>query len=216
MSQIRWTPSIGDPTFLGWFTVFAYFFCAWLCFLAFMAEKPGPSRPYWSAIRSLFRVFWKRWPTVPIPARRSALWLTYGVLLLLLGINKQLDLQSLLTELARAMAKQQGWYERRRAVQVAFLFGLTFAGGAGLVLLLYLMKGGVKDFFPCLLGATVIVGFVILRAATFNKMTPSLVEASFDTHVTALLELSGIGLIALGAHLRIRRDSRRPPRARDD
>ena len=29
----RWQPNIGDPTFMGWFTVFAYLLVAFLCLL---------------------------------------------------------------------------------------------------------------------------------------------------------------------------------------
>src|SRR5512145_1767020 len=85
----QWHPTIGDPTFMGWFTVAAYFagaFCAY-----FTAYK------------------------IRTPDRQAFLfWCACGVFLTALGINKQLDLQSLFTEMGRQVAKAQGWIEQRR------------------------------------------------------------------------------------------------------
>ena len=40
----RWEPGIGDPTFAGWFTVFAYFVAAYFCYDAHRkTRKRGPS-----------------------------------------------------------------------------------------------------------------------------------------------------------------------------
>jgi hypothetical protein len=46
-------------------------------------------------------------------------------LFLALGINKQLDLQTALTELGRVLAYDQGWYEERQTVQVWFIVGVA-------------------------------------------------------------------------------------------
>jgi hypothetical protein len=42
-----------------------------------------------------------------------------------LGINKQLDLQTALTELGRVLALSQGWYEQRQVVQFWFIAALA-------------------------------------------------------------------------------------------
>jgi hypothetical protein len=44
-----------------------------------------------------------------------------ALVLLLLRINKQLDLQTAMTELFRGPARRDGWYAMRRELQVAFL-----------------------------------------------------------------------------------------------
>ena len=46
-----------------------------------------------------------------------------------LGVNKQLDLQTLFTQLARDLAMAQGWYEERRRYQVAFIIAIGLLGG---------------------------------------------------------------------------------------
>ena len=97
-TAIGWTPGIGDPSVLGWLTVVAYFYCAYLAFKV--------SRHCFSKSDA--------W-------RERALWFGVFVFLLLLGINKQLDLQSFFTASLKYHAHQSGWYEQRRLFQVAFI-----------------------------------------------------------------------------------------------
>ena len=59
----------------------------------------------------------------------GALWNALAVGLLLLGINKQLDLQTALTELGKILAARQGWYEHRQRVQIDFIIGVVLVGG---------------------------------------------------------------------------------------
>ena len=54
-------------------------------------------------------------------------------MLIVLGINKQLDFQTLLTEIGRKIAHAQGWYEQRQEVQVIFVSLLMLIGAAGLL-----------------------------------------------------------------------------------
>ena len=82
----RWHPGIGDPTFLGWFTAFSYLAAAWLC------RRAGR------------RVRGKH----PDARRMRLAWSLMALLMLALGINKQLDLQSWLTYVGKDMAIQQG------------------------------------------------------------------------------------------------------------
>ena len=80
MRDGRWRPGIGDPTFLGWVTVAAYFAAALACGRAWRLDR----RARLAGDRSSSPTFW----------------LILSLLLAFLGINKQLDLQSLLTHLA--------------------------------------------------------------------------------------------------------------------
>jgi hypothetical protein len=44
-----------------------------------------------------------------------------------LGVNKQLDLQSALTELGRILATDGGWYDSRHRVQRVFILAVGSA-----------------------------------------------------------------------------------------
>jgi hypothetical protein len=129
----------------------------------------------------------------------SWIWRRVALLILLLGINQQLDLQTLLIQSGRALAEVEGWYAYRRLVQRAF-FGF-FAGG--FLLLVSLAAWRCRAFLNrhrlVTLGLAILIGFVLMRAADFNhvwlKSFPAVYVESWKTY----LELLGLGLIAEGA-----------------
>ena len=113
----RWTPGIGDPSVVGWATVFAYFAAAILAYRAVRIHKAEPSH---TALRTF--------------------WLITALAMFFLGINKQLDLQSLFTQLGRDMAVNQGWYEQRRQFQTVMIGGITLLGFGVIGLCAFLLR----------------------------------------------------------------------------
>lgn len=204
MFGLKWTPGIGDPSFGGWLTVVAYFYTAWCCLQAFASEKSGPRRPIWQLIAPLVRVLIKHWPQVPGPAQRSAIWLLLGALLLALGVNKQLDLQSLLTELGRIAAHEQGWYERRRLVQGFFILAVLLGGVVSLGFLHTIMKGLDGAFRLATLGASTLCAFVVIRAASFHGVDELIDVSILGLRLNWILELGGISMITVAARRRLK------------
>src|SRR5882724_9610864 len=101
MHEFDWSPGIG--TIGGWLTVILYF-------LTMVSS----------------------WRTADIIRLRERYissekytWRAVSILFLALGINKQLDLQTALTELGRVLAYYQGWYGERQTVQVWFIGGVA-------------------------------------------------------------------------------------------
>jgi hypothetical protein len=207
MGRIEWSPTIGDPTVMGWLTVLAYFVTAWLCLRAFNAEKRGPKRPYRRTVPALLRVLRKSWPHPPAPARRAALWLFLAIVFFFLGINKQLDLQSLVTQVGKTLAHEQGWYDQRRIAQAILISLVLIAGVASLATLGWLVRGQLSDFRLPLAGLTFVVVFVVIRATSFHKVDVLLGFDPFGVRVNWVLELTGIGVVATGAMRRLRRGS---------
>jgi hypothetical protein len=89
--DFNWVPGIGDPTIGGWVTVLLYLLACVSC-----------------------------WKTAGVVVRRdwsgqsdSHVWRAISIAFFLLGIIKQLDLQSAMTELGRIVAFAGGWYEQR-------------------------------------------------------------------------------------------------------
>src|SRR5256885_2005164 len=114
--HFNWTPGIGDPTLAGWLTVALYLVGAVLCWR--LARQAGLE----NAVRS----------------RERRTWRAISVLFLALGINKQLDLQTALTEAGRVLAHYQGGYEHRVSPDKALdaenaphLSTTAFCGGTG-------------------------------------------------------------------------------------
>ncbi len=175
----RWSPGIGDPTLVGWFTVFAYFATSWAVWRLAKRLRAAQSRSY----------EWRFWQFC-------------AVLLLGLGINKQLDLQSALTELGRVLAKAQGWYEVRRFVQLAFIvFSVAVAGLLWLILSLTL-RHAPRATRVALFGLALIGAFVLVRASSFHHVDEMLNAGWLGFELNWLLELGGILTVALGCVMR--------------
>lgn len=168
----RWHPGIGDPTPIGWITVVAYGGAALLCFLCQRKSAPGPHRQFW--------------------------WLM-ALAMLLLGINKQLDLQTWFTEVGRDMAREQGWYARRRWVQMVFIAWLLLAAVAARGWLAKRLVDLDRYAHRAGIGLLVLMVFVVVRAASFHHIDKLLWLTFEGMRFNALLELSGIALIALAA-----------------
>jgi hypothetical protein len=172
-----WTPGIGDPTFTGWLTVVCYFAAAYQCYRAYQkARSLGPNA-----------------------YRLSQAWLVLLAGMCLLGINKQLDLQSLLTVIARQNARDYGWYDDRRTFQVALIGVLGLSGLAGGAWVAWYMRKHLKHFGIAAAGAVFLAVFIMVRASTFHHVDLLLHAEAMGVSFNALLELSGIACIALNA-----------------
>ncbi len=165
----RWHPGIGDPTPMGWITVVAYGLTTWLC---------------WRCARML---------------KPSVFWWGVTVALCLLGVNKQLDLQTWFTEVGRDMAKQDGWYERRHDIQTAFIFSVAvcFSGLAASVA--WGLQGHWRTYFRVWFGMALLMFFILVRAASFHHVDRWLMSGIGGLRLNWVFELGGLALIASGA-----------------
>jgi hypothetical protein len=102
-----WSPGIGDPTVAGWATTFLYF----------------------ATVVQIWRVMRR----IDSASFEYTVWWLLLVCMFALGVNKQLDLQTALTEIGRIVAHKQGWYDDRQEVQKMFIAGLCGAAAAGCV-----------------------------------------------------------------------------------
>jgi hypothetical protein len=145
-------------------------------------------------------------------SRERRFWLATAILLVLLGLNKELDLQNALTQSARAVVRYLGLYEQRRLMQGGFLLVL---GTAGLVVVVFLAGWLRKSSRPSKAAATGIVllfAFVVTRAASFHH-----IDRWVTINVAGLrsgwwLELVGIAVIGVSALVYRARGGRHSPR----
>lgn len=181
--HIRWRPEIGDPTFMGWFTVFAYAMAAFTALLA--AVRTGSA------------------PQAAGASRRT--WKAIAVLMLLLCVNKQLDLQSLFTDVGRVFAWKYGWYERRREFQKWFVIGVLVFSSATTLLLAVRFRGFWKKSPLLGAGLAFLLTFIVVRAISFHHVDVFLNHAVAGVRMNWFLELSGIAMVWLAALLDIRK-----------
>ncbi|MGI6854727.1 hypothetical protein [Mesorhizobium sp. 1B3] len=144
--------------------------------------------------------------------RERVFWGFVMLAMLGLGVNKQLDLQSMLTAGGRCLSQLQGWYEERRAFQRNFIIGLVTVATLFLALVLWLMRGCLRRNGLAILGLAFVAGFVAVRAVGFHHFDV-LIDRRFLGHrLNVLFELSGLVFIAVNALALLR--PRRSPRCR--
>jgi hypothetical protein len=175
-----WHLGIGDPTPVGWFTVFAYLAATIAC------------GAVWQADRESFRRGKLASPTF---------WMILTGLLLFLGINKQLDLQTLLNDVGRRAAKAQGWYQNRRIYQVIFIVAVVAVGLFAIGVFSWVARNQWKRNFVALLGTVFLYVFVLTRASSIHHVDVMLRWEFLSWRWNWILELGGIAVVGLGAFI---------------
>ena len=177
IEQIRWRPQIGDPSFMGWLTVVAYGIAAFTAFAA--ARRGGRALGLTNGSRGM--------------------WLIVATLLSFLCLNKQLDLQSLLTDIGRIFAWQQGWYQERREYQKWFVLAVLAVSFLTTILLFFIYSQFWLKHFLLSFGLAFLLTFIVVRAISFHHVDTMLKSSIGGVKMNWFLELSGIGLVWLAA-----------------
>lgn len=182
-----WQASIANADLADWVTVAAYIVAAALC------------------ARAAMQAWLRREP------REDIFWRGVAVLMLFLGINELLDLQTLITMIGRADAKAHGWYEGRREVQYYFVTGLTAATVIGGVAMIWLTRRADIAVRLALVGLAFIGLFILLRAASFHHLDMLLSSGARVFNWGSVQEMAGIMIVA-GAAAFYARKRKRPAR----
>ena len=170
----HWVPSIGDPTIIGWVTVVVYFIVAIICFKAAVIPEQEKN------IKNF--------------------WLLLAFFLIALGINKQLDLQILLTQFGKDIAIEQGWYKNRRIVQAGFIVLIGLIGLTTLILLKNIFQNTNSSVKVAIIGCSILFLFIFTRASSFHHMDIFKSLNLADIKIYSVLELGGLLVIGLGGY----------------
>lgn len=166
-----WTPGIGDPTWGGWVTVVFYLVAACVC--ASNARRTNRNG--------------------------ARFWTILALSMLALGINKQLDLQSLFTAVMRDNAVHYGWFGKRRELQLAFV---SVIAGLGLVLAIlsaFYLRTLQRNIRVAMVGLYLISTYVIIRAASFHHIDRLIDGEILRGRWSSMIELGGIAVVLIGA-----------------
>lgn len=169
IADITWRPGIGDPTWLAWIITLAYGVASGLCC------RCG------------------------LPRRAPRTWLVIAGLLLLLGLNKQLDLQTLFIEVGREIAVATGWYGERRRVQLIFVLVLAVALIGALLTLIWKRRRFFLQHPLTLAGSGLLVLFVLLRAGSMDHVDEAMGIQLDNRRWIAAMELGGVLCFAVAA-----------------
>ncbi|MCQ0090467.1 isopropylmalate isomerase [Roseovarius sp. M141] len=170
-----WQIGIGDPGPMGWLIVVLYLVTAGLALC--VAGRGGfPERTQ---------------------SRERLFWCLLAGILLLLAVNKQLDLQSLLTAVARCLAQIQGWYEERRAVQIGFIIWIVVVMVIFFSVIWILLHKTLRRNGLALVGLIFVLGFVAIRAAGFHHMDRLIDMRISSVRLNWIFEMTGPALILI-------------------
>jgi hypothetical protein len=165
----NWTPGIGDPSFMGWATVFSFYSSALLYLAAaILTDKKQQSDD-------------------------RAFWFTVFFIMAFLGVCKHFNLPSALTEVGRILARSEGWMQQRRVVQIGIMAGAGIGGIFIVVLLLRRIPHEIKKrHWMTLLCLFYIVAFVAFRTISLHAWGTVLSYRIFGLRVNWIGELAGI------------------------
>jgi hypothetical protein len=135
-------------------------------------------------------------------SRERRAWRAISILFLLLGINRQLDLLTTLTQAARILAGSEGWYEQRQPFQLGFI-GLVavICFIAGIAVLIWARDAPICTWLATI-GTTLVSGYVLIRAASFHYVDRFIGQTVFGFRWNWILEISGIALVLLTSQWR--------------
>lgn len=131
--------------------------------------------------------------------RERTFWIGVAIALVLLGVNKQLDLQTDITTLGRAAALSEGWYGDRRDAQGAFILLIALvAAGCGVLLWVWLRRAATTVKVAAA-GLLVLLAFILIRAASFHHIDYWVTVSVAGLRSGWWLELLGIAIIGVAA-----------------
>lgn len=175
----HWRPGIGDPTVAGWATVIAYVAACALCI--------------WTATKA---------PTSLAPidiSKHRMFWGALSLIMLLLALNKQLDVQLWFWLTGRNMIKANGWYQQRRVLQLGWIAAIALVAGAGLAYFTWLTRGQSRQRLLALVGVVFTTCFVLVRAGSLHHVDSVLGWRVGGLRMNTILENGGILLVLVGA-----------------
>jgi hypothetical protein len=161
-----WSPGIGDPSSMGWLTVYSYYLTAGVCLLKIVRGKRQRSE----------EIFWGS--------------ICFGMVLL--GIIKQYNLLSALTEIGRIVAKSGGWLEERGIIQSWAMVVVTGFFILAARRISDLPAKTIKQNMITVLGVAYLILFVIFRGISLHQFGTVLNLQIFGARVNWLAELLGI------------------------
>lgn len=183
----QWRHLLGDPTGIGWIITISYLLTFILCLWAGISVHKHKQQ------EDLYG--------------NGGVLIGVSVFLLLLGINKQLDLQTLLTIIGRNLAKSQGWYNLRRLFQLVFIVLFILIVLLLLSIWIRRMKGKWRQYGFHFVGTIFILLFVMIRATSIEHVSFRH-AAQYDSVsyiLISLFELVGILIVGLGSVLCLHR-----------
>ncbi|MCC6795745.1 MAG: hypothetical protein IT366_11565 [Candidatus Hydrogenedentes bacterium] len=181
----EWHPGINDPTVFGWVIAAEYVIGAAVCGI-----NAG------QAVHAASRRFW----------------ITLSGVMLLLGINKQLDFQTFVWLEGRKIARYQGWYEDRIWAQGALSIAIALSGIVFIYLLVRLSRYERIEARVTMLGMVLLCVFVLVRSISYHPVDVFFGTVYGGWKLHRIIEMAGVCTVLVSALISLARTRFRAPR----
>jgi hypothetical protein len=171
-----WVLGANDPDWVGWFTMIAYLIAASSCYLAGRVVPKGSAR---------------------CGQPEQWFWFGLAVMLVALGFNKQLDLQTPFLGLSKHLAMAEGWYRERRVIQWTFIACMALAAGSIVIWACWKLRRLWRDYWLAYAGIILLLGFVLFRASPIQRVNFPPWPNGTVPGKKHMLELAGIACIGI-------------------
>ncbi len=178
LAKNGWSLHVGDPYIMGWIIFGGYIITSVLCLFS------GVSKAKLEGYH-----------------KNSIFWFGLSIIMLLLGINKQLDLQVLFIVIGRIIAHSQDWFDIRREVQKIFIIGSATSSFIFIAIIFWFFKKQLLKNIFVLVGVILVFSFVLIRAFSINHIVviPSQINYIGSIQMGYVIETVGILCICYGA-----------------
>ena len=133
------------------------------------------------------------------PKSEATFWLVLAFMLLLLGINKQADLQSLITLNGRDLFKYFGLYSVRHTFQIVFIALVATVAMLSVLFCLWSVRRWTWPSHLAALGLGIQAAFIVIRAASFHHVDFLLGQRIADLKINLIVESIGLVWMLLAA-----------------
>lgn len=173
---------IGSLPIVGWLTVILYF---------------------WAAIRCWIIVSELRRATANIEkAKDSRYWCSIGGAFFALGVSKQVDLQTMLTNTGRAIARFQGWYGQRQSAQIAFVAVIAIMSLIAAIVLVRWARNTPVSTWLALAASIMLIGYWVIRAVSLHSLDRLVDARILGVRLDSILVIVGIGVVLVASYWR--------------
>jgi len=184
-SSTGWILEVGDPTLGAWLITFGYFAASLLCLRTSFIQK------------EIEMVIGK--PVSIVRLNSRSFWLACGFFSLLLGLNKQLDLQTLLIELLQNKSELDKAVTTNRIGSTSFIALITASIGYTYLIFRVAIEKTRIMIRLGLVSLTLLFIYVIYRAATIHQFQGAIQSESIVDKTILLAEPIGVLLLIFAA-----------------
>jgi len=190
----RWRPGFHDPSVMDWATTGLYVVAFLWCSQAAFRIRPTDIAPLDLTRMKLF-------------------WAMLSVMMLLLAVNKQMDLHQWAWLTARAHAREHSWYDKRHYVQIGAMVSVVlFAVASGAAMIRLVRRTAPRGTFGfhvlALVGALLTASYVVIRMASLSRVDKMIGWNVGSVTLNRILENVGIVVVIVGSQLAIQASRR--------